>query len=93
MAGKIKSITDPKLSLNILTPEEIQKIHQATLEVIETVGVRFPSARAMEIWSSFGADVDRKTGIVKARPDLIEEALKKRRRLTHWQRATQTKTC
>lgn len=77
MASKIKSITDPKLSLNLLSPEDILKIHLATLEVIETVGVRFPSARALEIWEAFGAQVDRQTGIVKARPELIEDALKK----------------
>ncbi len=77
MAGKIKSISNPKLSLNILTKEEIQQIHQATLEVIETVGVRFPSAKALEIWDSYGADVDRETCIVKAQSDLIEQALNK----------------
>ena len=77
MGRSIKSITDPKLSLNLLTPEEIKRIHTASLEVIEKTGVRFPSARALEIWDSFGAEVDRQTSIVKARPELIEEALLK----------------
>jgi len=76
MGRSIKSITNPKLSLNILTPNEVQKIHQASLEVIENVGVRFPSARALEIWDSFGAQVDRNTSIVRVKADLIENALK-----------------
>ena len=42
MAGKIKSITNPRLSLNVLSPEDVRRIHTATLDVIEQVGVRFP---------------------------------------------------
>ena len=43
MTKNIKSITNPKLKLEILTPQEVQKIHDATLQIIENVGVRFPS--------------------------------------------------
>ena len=49
MTGKIKSITNPKLSLEILTNKEIQRLHTATLDVIETTGIRFPSKRALDI--------------------------------------------
>ena len=76
MSKNIKSITNPKVSLNILTPSEVQKIHEATLQTIEKVGVRFPSRRALDIWASFGADVDFEKMIVKASPDLIEKAIK-----------------
>ncbi len=76
MAGKIKSITNPKLRLEILTPQEVQRIHDATLQIIEKVGVRFPSQKALEIWQSHGAEVDREKMIVRAKPELIEEALK-----------------
>jgi len=73
----INAITNTKLGLEILTPEEVQRIHAATLEVIETTGVRFPSKRAQDIWEANGATVDRATGIVKAPGHLIEDALKK----------------
>ncbi|RPI77717.1 MAG: hypothetical protein EHM41_26580, partial [Chloroflexi bacterium] len=66
MSRKIKSITNPKLKLDILSSEEVQRIHTATLDVIEKVGVRFPSEKALEIWDAHGASVDRKTMIVKA---------------------------
>jgi trimethylamine--corrinoid protein Co-methyltransferase len=75
MTGKIKSITDPKLSLDILSPEEIQRIHTASLDVINTTGIRFPSARALDIWEAHGAQVDRNTSIVKVPGHIIEEAL------------------
>lgn len=77
MAGKIKSITNPRLSLNILTPDDVQRIHEATLDVIENVGIRFPSQKALDIWEEHGATVDRNNNVVKAPGHLIEEALKK----------------
>ena len=76
MPKNIKSISDPKLKLEILTPAEVQKIHDSTLWIIEKVGVRFPSKNALEVWESHGAQVDRATNIVKAKPELIESALK-----------------
>jgi len=77
MSKNIKSITNPKLKLEILTPDEVKKIHEATLWIIENVGIRFPSQRAMEIWEANGATVDRDKKIVKVKGDVIEEALKK----------------
>ncbi len=76
MAKNIKSITNPKLSLNVLTSEEVKKIHSATLNIIENVGVRFPSKRALEIWAANGASVDHEKMIVKVKPEIIEAALK-----------------
>lgn len=77
MGRKIKSISDPRISLNILSPEDVQRIHTATLDIIESVGVRFPSHKALDIWEAHGATVDRDTMVVKAPGHLIEEALKK----------------
>jgi trimethylamine--corrinoid protein Co-methyltransferase len=76
MTGKIKSIINPKLSLEILTPEEVQRLHTATLDIIETTGIRFPSKRALDIWEAHGAKVDRNTSIVKVSSQIIEDALK-----------------
>ena len=76
MSKTIKSISNPKLRLEILTPLEIKKIHDATLWIIEKVGVRFPSEKALEIWSANGAVVDRNKMIVRAKGELIEKALK-----------------
>ena len=76
MPKAIKSITNPKLHLELLTPQEIKKIHDATLWIIEKVGVRFPSKRALDIWAAHGATVDTGKMIVRAKAELIEEALK-----------------
>ncbi len=76
MPKNIKSISDPKLKLEILTPQEVRKIHDATLWIIEKVGIKFPSDCALDVWEAHGAQVDRNTRIVKAKPELIETALK-----------------
>lgn len=73
---KIKTISDPKLKLDVLSKEDVQKIHEATLHIIENVGVRFPSKRALKIWEEVGALVDHERKIVKVKPYLIEDALK-----------------
>ena len=76
MTKAIKSISNPKLGLQILTPDEVHQIHEATLQVIENTGVRFPSDRALKIWQEHGAEVDPDTQVVKAPRSLIESALK-----------------
>ena len=73
----IKTISNPKLKLEILTKEDVQKIHNATLQIIEKVGVRFPSKRALEIWAANGAEVDYEKKIVRVKPQIIEDAIKK----------------
>ncbi len=77
MSAPIKTITDPRLSLHVLGPEDVQRIHAATLKVIESVGVKFPSPTALDIWQAHGATVDRASAIVRAPGQLIEEALKR----------------
>ena len=49
MSGKINAIDQLRLSLNILSRDDVLKIHTATLEVIESIGVRFPSHKALNI--------------------------------------------
>ena len=76
MPGKIKSISNPRMSLNLLSSQDIERLHAATMEILEQVGVRFPSEKALAIWEAHGAQVDRETQIIKASPELIEKALK-----------------
>jgi trimethylamine--corrinoid protein Co-methyltransferase len=75
MIKKIKSITNPRLSLNILSSGDIRKIHSATLEILETVGVKFPSTKALDIFEAKGAKVDRARSVVKIPGQLVEKSL------------------
>ncbi len=76
MAGKINGITDPRFRVEVLAQEDIRRIHTATLDLIETVGVNFPSQKALDIWEAHGASIDRDRMVVKAPARLIEEALR-----------------
>jgi trimethylamine---corrinoid protein Co-methyltransferase len=60
----------------VLSPDDVRRIHTATLDMIESTGVRFPSPRALDIWAAHGATVDRATSIVRASGQLIEDALR-----------------
>ncbi len=75
MTTSLAPIADPKVALSVLSADDIRRVHAATLEVIETVGVRFPSRRALDIWAAHGATVDRDTFIVRAPGELIERAI------------------
>jgi trimethylamine--corrinoid protein Co-methyltransferase len=75
MSKNIKSITNPTLKLSILSNEDILRIHTATLDIIENVGVRFPSANALRLWEEFGAQVDHEKSIVRVPGHIIEAAL------------------
>ena len=79
MSKNIKSITNPRLKLEILSSKDVNRIHNATLEIIEKTGIRFPSKRALDIWEANGANVDQENMVVKVKPDIIESALQKGR--------------
>jgi trimethylamine--corrinoid protein Co-methyltransferase len=77
MDQRIKSISNPKISLNILSNEEVQRIHTATLDVIESVGVKFPSEKALGIIEAHGGKVDHDSKIAKIPGDIVEKYIGK----------------
>lgn len=58
------------------SPDELQTIHLATLDVLNNVGVRVDSEAAREIFSAGGADVDGASHIVKIPPYVVEDAIR-----------------
>ncbi|HSV86417.1 MAG TPA: trimethylamine methyltransferase family protein [Levilinea sp.] len=76
MTNAIHAIHSPHIRLEVLNGAQIERIHTASLEVIETTGVRFPSQAALDIWEAHGANVDRDSMIVRASGQLIEAALR-----------------
>jgi len=65
----------PDYRIKFLTEEQLDLMEAATLEILETVGVRFPSEKALMIFADHGAHVDWNTQVVKIPPDLIKKAL------------------
>jgi trimethylamine--corrinoid protein Co-methyltransferase len=71
-AGKTQS---GGLSLNILTEDELDQIHAATLEVLRDVGIFVEDEEALEVFDGGGAIVDRKTKMVKIPSYVLEDAI------------------
>jgi trimethylamine--corrinoid protein Co-methyltransferase len=65
------------LEFRVLNSEQLDQIKSATLQVLENVGVHFPSARALNIFSEHGAVVDRDTQVVKLPADFVLKAMSK----------------
>jgi len=53
----------------------LERVRQTTFDILEQVGVRFPSAGAREVFRKHGAKVDDASGVVLLAPDLVEGAL------------------
>ena len=61
----------------ILTSDEIYDIHLATLEVLESVGVKVLEEKALKKLAEVGANVDFKDRIAKIPEYIVNEAVKK----------------
>ena len=59
----------------VLSADEVAAIQSATLDVLEHVGVSFPSQKALSIFAKHGANVDQEGQIVRLPPDLVTGAM------------------
>jgi trimethylamine--corrinoid protein Co-methyltransferase len=65
----------PDYTIQCLSTEQLDQLQEATLNILEKVGIRFPSEKALKILAEHGADVDWEAEIVKMSPDLVKKAL------------------
>ncbi|MBL7062772.1 MAG: trimethylamine methyltransferase family protein [Anaerolineae bacterium] len=63
------------IKVQFLSDEQLNQLQDATLKILETVGVRFPSEKALAIFADHGAQVDHNTQIVKIPRDLVRKAM------------------
>jgi len=56
-----------------LAPQEVERLHEASLEILENVGVFVRNERARAVYSGHGCKVDSETSIVKMPRNVIEE--------------------
>lgn len=62
------------LSLRVLSEDEIERVHQRSLDVLERVGVRVLDAECRRVLAAAGAHVDEATDIVRIPRQIVEEA-------------------
>jgi len=66
-----------KLKISILDDEDIKKINQTARDILEEVGIVFPSEKALKIFADAGANVDFDKKLVKIPNHLVTDYLKK----------------
>jgi trimethylamine--corrinoid protein Co-methyltransferase len=59
-------------AFELLTQDEVERVHEASLEVLESVGVLTHNARARELLARHGCVVDGESGLVKLPADVVE---------------------
>ena len=59
----------------VLTDDQINILKEGTLHLLEEVGVKFPSRKALDTFADHGAQVDWENEIVRISPDLVERAM------------------
>ncbi len=65
------------IRLTILSEDDVEKIHESSIELLEEVGVRFEHEIALELLRDSGADVDFSSQMVRFKPQLVKQLLAK----------------
>ena len=62
--------------VQMLSEDQIEQLHQASMRILEEIGIKFMEPEALEIWAKAGAAVDRSTQQVKIDRGLLLNAIK-----------------
>ena len=65
-----------RVKLELLSRDEVQQIHAATLDVLAEQGVKFHSQKALDVLEANGASVDRETTVARIPSEVVERALR-----------------
>ena len=63
-------------SLRFLSDEGLQKIHEQSLEILETIGMNINHRRSLQVLAEAGARVEKDSTRVRFPPQVVEESLK-----------------
>ena len=65
----------PRRPLQIVSPDEVRRIHETSLDILSEVGCVYYSRPALDVLAAAGAEVDYETTVAKLPPALVERAL------------------
>ncbi|MEX1204987.1 MAG: trimethylamine methyltransferase family protein [Dongiaceae bacterium] len=72
-----RNLVNPYRPVEVLTPDRLEAIHDASMRLLETVGLEFLSDAALDILARAGAEVDRASKRVRFDRGLIAEHVAK----------------
>lgn len=64
------------MKISLLSAEEVKRINNVSLEILETVGMEIPHKETLVRLADLGADVDTKTHCAKMSCELVAACLK-----------------
>ena len=64
-----------KMTVRVLNDSEMHKLHEKTLEIFETVGIKITHDETLTLMKKAGASINESTGICKIPGPLVEEML------------------
>jgi trimethylamine--corrinoid protein Co-methyltransferase len=65
-----------RVQCQILSEDERQRVHKESIKILQEIGVKFLSDRALKIMNHNGAKIDRESKIARIPADMVEQALK-----------------
>src|SRR4051794_11441208 len=72
----LRRVTNPYPPMAMLSADQIEAIHQASMHILENFGIEVMSPRALSLFEKAGAKVDHATANVRIDRGLVAEALK-----------------
>lgn len=68
-------LRNPYPPVEVLSAEQVERIHQASLHILETIGLEFWDEETLDLWVAAGAQVDRATSRVRLERGLVMESI------------------
>ena len=72
----LQRVRNPYPPMALLSADQIEAIHEASLHILENFGIEVMSPRALALFEKAGAKVDHATQTVRLDRGLVDEALK-----------------
>ena len=76
-SAPFRSLRNPWPPLEVISADEVERLHEAAMHILENVGVEFLDAEALDLWARAGADVDRSIQRVRIDRGLLLESVAK----------------
>ncbi|MCP4417031.1 MAG: trimethylamine methyltransferase family protein [Chloroflexi bacterium] len=80
-----RQVTNPRPPVEWASPEEVERLHNASMTILEEIGIRLMDDEALGIWEKAGAKVDRSSHHVWIDRHLLLEAVAKAPTTFTWQ--------
>jgi len=72
-----RQVVNPYRPLEFLSVDQVETIHEASLKLLQHVGVEFMSPRALDVLAKAGAEVDHESQLVRFDPALVQDLVAK----------------